>query len=241
MAYATNVQLEMLMGGGSEDYWLSKSRKTSPAGEEDTVGTGVEVGGFKDEDGNIWWDVEEKAEWTSLLPKDGQGLPATTNDMWVDFNTDYRRTSTSSADSTISDLSAELMEEMDGPVLYGDVEAEQAHSIYGMQKATGTVLFPIAMGDEMTSEAAAARSIMSQANRTLSNKSAVVIVDGFEDHFLSYEATNASTVRIVNVAPAVTKQIQVVPVIPSSPSSAKATKKGGLLKSLWGNKQSSRQ
>lgn len=230
MNYATNVQLEMLMGGGSQDYWLSKSRKTGNSGEEGE--DEEEVGGFKDEDGNIWWDVEEKSQWTSLLPKDGQGLPAT-NDMWVDFNTDYRRSSTSSADSTISSFSAELMEEMDGPVLYGDVEAEQAHNtLYGMQRATGTVLFPIAMGDESAADASAARAIMSQAKQTLSGKSAVVISNEFEDSFLSYEASNvSSTVRVVNVVP--TKEISVVAVPVAK------TKKSGLLKGLWGSKSSS--
>jgi hypothetical protein len=220
LTYATNVQLEMLMGGGSEEYWLNKGRKTGD-GDEEAIGTGVEIGGFKDEDGQIWWDVEEKAEWTSLLPKDGQGIPVT-SDMWVDFNADNRRSSTSS-ESTSSLLSADLLEEMDGPVLYGDVEFEQAHPVYGMQKATGTVLFPIVMGDDSE-----ARAVISQANRSLSSKSAIVIADGFEDHFLSYESCNASTVRIQAIAP--TREIAVVPV------PAKATKKGGLLKSLWGNK-----
>jgi hypothetical protein len=229
ITYATNVQLEMLMGGGSEEYWLNKGRKVGD-GDEEAIGTGVEVGGFKDEDGQIWWDVEEKAEWTSLLPKDEQGLPVT-NDMWVDFNTDHRRNSISS-ESTSSLLSAELLEEMDGPVLYGDVEFEQAHPVYGMQKATGTVLFPIAMGEDSE-----ARAIISQANRSLSSKSAIVIADGFEDHFLSYESCNTSTVCVQVIAPP--REIAIVPA--PVPGPAKATKKSGLLKSLWGNKQSTRQ
>jgi len=230
LTYATNVQLEMLMGGGSEEYWLNKGRKTGD-GDEEAIGTGVEVGGFKDEDGQIWWDVEEKAEWTSLLPKDGQGLPVT-NDMWVDFNTDYRRNSMSS-ESTSSLLSAELLEEMDGPVLYGDVEFEQSHPVYGMQKATGTVLFPIAMGDNDSE----ARTVISQATRSLSSKSDIMIADGFEDHFLSYESCNASTVCVQVVAPS--REIAIVPA--PVPVPAKATKKSGLLKSLWGSKPSTRQ
>jgi len=234
LTYAANVQLQMLMGGGTEEYWLNKARESGVAEAEATGVAVEEVGGFKDEDGQIWWDVEEKAEWTSLLPKDGHGV-AVTNDMWVDFNADYRRGSTSSRDSTISSLSAELLEEMDGPVLYGDIEVEQAHPIYGMQMATGTVLFPIVMGDDVE-----ARSVVTQANRSLSGKPAVMIVDGFEDHFLSYESSNASTVRVQVVASPVEAPVPPVPV--PAPAQANPTKKkSGLLKSLWGNKQFARQ
>jgi len=203
--YSTGVQLNMLMGGGSEDYWVAHARPTGQEGEDENV---AEVGGFKDENGQIWWDVEEKAEWTSLLPKDSQGVQATSNDMWVEFNSDLRRNSTSSANSTVSSLSAELVEDFDGPLFYGDADFEP-RSVLGMHKGTGTVLFPINLNDEPHSpEATEARGIISQANGNWSNKSAIVIDDGFEDSFLSYESEVAGSSRRTIVAKEATIQMK---------------------------------
>lgn len=231
VTYQTAVELNMLLGGGSAEYWLAQTRQTGE--EDDGVGNGVEVGGFQDDSGQIWWDMQEKVEFTSLLPKDAQGAPVHhTDDMWVEFDNGGRRnsTSSSSAQSTISYLSSEL-EEISGSLFYGygapEMEASRPH--FTQQHATeATVLFPVEInGDESassSSELAIARSVIAQANRQMYNKSAVVLADGFEDHFLSYESeTNA---KRINQQPAV--QVSMV----------KATKsKGGLLKNLWGSKQ----
>jgi hypothetical protein len=222
--YATGVQLNMFMGGGTEEYWVAHARPTGQNEEDENV---AEVGGFKDENGQIWWDVEEKAEWTSLLPKDEQGVQATSNDMWVEFNTDFRRNSTSSGDSTISFLSAEFAEDVEGPLFYRDAEMEQARTVYGMHKGTGTVLFPIDLNEEPHSpEATEARAIISQANGNWSNKSAIVIDDGFEDSFLSYESEVAGSSRRTIAAKEATVQMKPA--------------KRGILKGLWGSKQASR-
>jgi hypothetical protein len=219
--YATGVQLNMLMGGGTEEHWIAHACPTGQKGEDENV---AEVGGFKDENGQIWWDVEEKAEWTSLLPKDSQGVQATSNDMWVEFNTDFRRNSTSSGDSTISFLSAEFAEDVEGPLFYGDAEMEQARTVYGMHKGTGTVLFPINLNEEPHSpEATEARAIISQANGNWSNKSAIVIDDGFEDSFLSYESEVAGSSRRTIAAKEATVQMKPA--------------KRSILKGLWGSKQ----
>lgn len=222
--YSTAVQLNMLMGGGSQDYWVSHARPVVEGEDGENV---AEVGGFKDEDGQIWWDVEEKAEWTSLLPKDSQGVQATSNDMWVEFNTDYRRNSTSSGNSTLSSLSAELIEEVDGLVLYGDADMEQPRTVFSMHKATGTVLFPINLNDEPHSpEATEARAIISQANGGWMKKGSAVVDDGFEDSFLSYESEVASP-RRTSIPKEATVQM-------SKPA------KKGILKGLWGSKQAAR-
>lgn len=225
VTYQTAVQLNMLLGGGSQEYWLAHARKTGV--EEDELGGGEEVGGFKDEDGQIWWDMEEKAAWTSLLPKDSQGVQATSSNMWVEFDTDHRRNSTSSGDSTLSYLSAELAEEVDGPILYGDADYEQAKAVPGIQKGTGTVLFPIDLNDEPHSpEATEARGIISQANGMWTKKSEVQIADGFEDHFLSYGSEAAGSNRRGVVAKEAT-------VTMSKPA------KKGILKGIW-NKSAAR-
>ncbi|CAG7847490.1 SubName: Full=Uncharacterized protein {ECO:0000313/EMBL:CCA75378.1} [Serendipita indica DSM 11827] len=222
VTYQTAVELNMLLGGGSAEYWLAQTRQTGE--EDDGVGNGVEVGGFQDDSGQIWWDMQEKVEFTSLLPKDAQGAPVHhTDDMWVEFDNGGRRnsTSSSSAQSTISYLSSEL-EEISGSLFYG-YGAPEMEALSSAFHAT-TCDCGDRLSASSSSELAIARSVIAQANRQMYNKSAVVLADGFEDHFLSYESeTNA---KRINQQPAV--QVSMV----------KATKsKGGLLKNLWGSKQ----
>ncbi|KAG8867913.1 hypothetical protein FRC20_004534, partial [Serendipita sp. 405] len=205
VTYATAVQLNMLMGGGTQEYWLAQARQTGGEADEEGgggIGNGVaEVGGFVDDSGQIWWDMQEKAEWTSLLPKDAQGLPVQqTDEMWVEFDNDGRRNSTSSDESS-SFLSAEFAEEVDGPMMmyYGDYTDVERSAVYGIQKATGPVLFPIIdinndddhYSSPNSPDSAMARSIISQAHKQIvyNNKSTIVLGggDGFDDSFLSYE------------------------------------------------------
>ncbi|PVF93928.1 hypothetical protein CPB86DRAFT_789595 [Serendipita vermifera] len=230
--YNQAVQLSMLLEGGTQEYWINKARQT---GEDDEGVNVAEVGGFKDDDGNIWWDMEEKAEWTSLLPKDAQGEAVHNQSTWVEF-TDYRRGSTSSDHSTLSSISAELAEGVDGPLFYGDAESEQAPAaaMYGIQKpTTGTVLFPVDMNEDWmsSSDAAAARAIIRQANGHLSKKQGVFLSDGFEDHFVSLEIEDRHRPRV---------ELSFEQQQAAAPA-AKPTKKGGFMKILRGNKHATRQ
>ncbi|KAG8818631.1 hypothetical protein FRC17_010767 [Serendipita sp. 399] len=260
VTYNTAVQLNILLGGGTEEYWLAQARQTGAAAagmelpkhslQQEEEGT-AEVGGFKDDSGQIWWDMQEKAEWTSLLPKDGQGVAVNlTDDVWVEFdNQDGRRRDSlgSTTDDSSSLLSLEVEEMMDGHgqvFFYGDAEVDQARSMYEMMAhkatTTGHVLFPIDISDESASDAGMARSIVSQAHRHLvhnNNKtsSTILLADGFEDHFLSYEAEGMKAKKTTTISFARPREAQVT-MVKASSTTTPASKKGGLLKSLWRSK-----
>jgi hypothetical protein len=223
--YAAMVQLNMIMDGGSQDYWLNRAHQV---GEPDTeeVGNGVEVGGFKDENGQIWWDAEEKVEWTSLIPKDESGEPSLRSETWVSFTHD-RRSSVSSEDSYVSMISTDDAEDADEYIHYGVVEAEPAKMPYANRRAEGSMLFPIDIRDESSRDLFAARAVIAQAqSQMLKTRTKAA----FEDHFLSYDSESEvefpAVIEVVKPQAKARTQTQV--------QTVKATKKSGFFKSLLG-------
>ena len=113
--YAQDVQLAILFEGGKEKDHIARAASKPTKGvstEKGVPGGGCAVGGYKDENGMLWWDEDEQWEWAALLPKDDDGRLSNSDDesAWVDFACERR----SSASSASSDKSVDaLLDELE--------------------------------------------------------------------------------------------------------------------------------
>ena len=113
--YAQDVQLAILFEGGKEKDHIARAASKTTKGtstEKGVPGGGCAVGGYKDENGMLWWDEDEQWEWAALLPKDDDGRLSNGDDdsAWVDFACERR----SSASSASSDKSVDaLLDELE--------------------------------------------------------------------------------------------------------------------------------
>lgn len=116
--YAQEVQMDIFFNGGKEKDYLARAATKTNARSTDKASAagGREVGGYKDEQGMIWWDEDEQWEWAALLPKEEDSNDSSHEESaWVDFESTFeRRFSTSSArsDKSVDALLDELEELM---------------------------------------------------------------------------------------------------------------------------------
>lgn len=119
--YAQDVQLSIFFDGGKEKDHIARGVSKNTKGmsaEKGLPGGGREVGGYKDENGMLWWDEDEQWEWAALLPKedDDRALDGRDESAWVDFECalESERRSSSASSSAFSDKSVDaLLDELE--------------------------------------------------------------------------------------------------------------------------------
>lgn len=143
--YAQDVQLSIFFDGGKEKDHIARVASKNTKGmsaEKGMPGGGREVGGYKDENGMLWWDEDEQWEWAALLPKeDDKSHSSHDESAWVDFECAFERRP--SASSTCSDKSVEaLLDELEelvsrmgaDPATHGRFEALPPHCVLAMPR-----------------------------------------------------------------------------------------------------------
>jgi hypothetical protein len=141
MSYAQHVEIDQLLGGGSDEYYMRKARRQTnkngrglDAGISGDVGYGGSYSTFKDQSGAIWFDVEEMQEYAALIESKGGSRPSS----WVAFNSDLPPDSP--ADST--DDEDQPMEVLDDQLAaYGGLSTAtpQYRSVLTMPRRTNRV------------------------------------------------------------------------------------------------------